>query len=126
MVGMSYARVLAIVVMVCSLAFSCLAQTFQGQISGEVRDATGAIVPNAKLTATNIATNTPFTTQSNEQGLYRFLALPPGQYNVTASLTGFKSYERGPITLQVNDNITLDISLQIGDASETVQVSAAR
>ena len=125
MVGMSYARVLAIVVMVCSLAFSCLAQTFQGQISGEVRDATGAIVPNAKLTATNIATNTPFTTQSNEQGLYRFLALPPGQYNVTASLTGFKSYERGPITLQVNDNITLDISLQIGDASETVQVSAA-
>jgi hypothetical protein len=114
-----------VILVFCVLVSIALGQTFQAQISGEVRDSTGSLVPNAKLTATNIATNTAFSTQSNEQGIYRFLALPPGQYNVAASLAGFKKYERGPITLQVNDNITLDIPLQLGDAAETVMVSAA-
>ena len=108
---------------ICSLQST--GQTFQAQITGEVRDATGAVVPNVKLTATNIATNVSFATQSNEEGIYRFLALPPAQYNITASLTGFKTYEQGPITLQVNDNVTLNVSLQLGDAAERVVVTAA-
>jgi hypothetical protein len=123
--GMSTFTGVLTIVLFCALGGFALAQTFQAQISGEVRDSTGAVVPNAKLTATNIATNAAFSTQSNEQGIYRLLALPPGQYNVAAALTGFKKYERGPITLQVNDNITVDIPLQLGDAAESVVVTAA-
>ena len=99
---------LSILLLLCSFDLLSFAQTFQAQVSGAVRDSTGAIVPNVKLTATNIATNVAFTTQSNEEGLYRFLALPPAQYKISAALTGFKTFEQGPLTLQVNDNITLE------------------
>ncbi|HYZ83024.1 MAG TPA: carboxypeptidase regulatory-like domain-containing protein [Bryobacteraceae bacterium] len=117
--------VLAAVWSLCICTRPATAQTFQGQITGEVRDTSGAVMPNVKLTATNIATNVSFETQSNEEGIYRFLALPPAQYKIAASMTGFKSYEQGPITVQVNDNITLNIELQLGDATERVVVQAA-
>ena len=113
------------ILILCIFALPSFAQTFQAQITGEVRDATGSVVPNAKLTATNIATNATFETQSNGEGIYRFLALPPAQYKIAVSMTGFKTYEQGPITLQVNDNITLNVSLQLGDAAERVVVTAA-
>ena len=111
--------------LLCALTTMGFAQTFQAQMTGEVRDASGSVIPKVKVTATNIATGAPFSTESNEQGIYRLPALPPGQYNLSASLSGFKTYEQGPITLQVNDNVTLDIALQVGDASERVVVSAA-
>jgi hypothetical protein len=122
---MSAFRVTLYCLALCGVAGSSFAQTFQAQMTGEVRDASGATIPRAKLTATNIATNTSVITESNDQGIYRFLALPPGQYNVAAGATGFKTYEQGPITLQVNDNVTLNIAPQVGDASERVIVSAA-
>jgi hypothetical protein len=111
--------------MVCIFACRASAQTFQAQITGDVRDASGSVAPNAKLTATNIATNATFETQSNEEGIYRFLALPPAQYKIAVSLTGFKTYEQGPIIVQVNDNITLNVILQVGDAAERVVVTGA-
>ena len=115
----------AATLLLCALTTMGFAQTFQAQMTGEVRDPSGSVIPKVKVTATNIATGAPFSTESNEQGIYRLPALPPGQYNLSASLTGFKTYEQGPITLQVNDNVTLDIALQVGDASERVVVSAA-
>src|SRR5215510_8113105 len=107
---MKASRVLTPMLALVVFALSSAGQTFQAQITGEVRDVTSAVVPNVKLTATNVATNVSFSTQSNEEGIYRFLALPPAQYKITASLTGFKTYEQGPITLQVNDNITLNVN----------------
>src|SRR2546422_10052970 len=115
--GMRRSKGVSTILVFFALTRFALSQTFQAQISGDVRASTGAAFPNAKLTATNVATNAAFSTQSNEQGIYRLPALPPGQYNVAASLTGFKKYEQGPITLQVNDNLTLDIPLQVGDAA---------
>src|SRR5687767_6492407 len=114
-----------LVLMLFIFSLPSFAQTFQAQITGEVRDATGSLVPNAKLTATNIATNATFETQSNSEGIYRFLALPPAQYKIAVSMTGFKTFEQGPITLQVNDTITLNVSLQLGDAAEHIVVTAA-
>jgi hypothetical protein len=119
----SVVRSLALIFCFCAVHLA--AQTFQAQLTGEVRDVTGAVVPNAKLTATNIATGVGFTTQTNNEGIYRFPALPPAQYNVQAALTGFKTYEQGPITLQVNDIVTLNVTLQLGEASERVVVTAA-
>src|SRR5438552_15975906 len=101
------------------------AQTFQAQITGVVRDPTGAVIPNARVTATNMATRLTYSIESNGQGIYRLLALPPAQYRLTTSLAGFKTSEQGPVTLQVNDVVEIDVSLQLGDATEKVQVTGA-
>lgn len=118
-------RLTTVIALFIAIASPLVSQTFQAQITGVVRDATGAIVPNAKLTATNLATNATFTAQSNDQGIYRFLALPPAQYNVATAMAGFKTFEQGPLTLQVNDIVTLDVTLQLGDAAEKVVVTAS-
>src|SRR3954451_14315967 len=97
-----------------SMAVLVHAQSFQAQLTGSVKDGSGALIPNAKLMATNVSTGVQYTAESNEQGIYRFLALPPAQYKVSSTATGFKSFEQGPITLQVNDVVTLDVSLQVG------------
>jgi hypothetical protein len=110
-----------------ALALACAvsAQTFQAQITGVVRDPSGAVIPNAKVVATNIATRVAYSAESNGQGIYRLLALPPAQYKVSTSLAGFKTSEQGPITLQVNDVVELEVNLQVGDAAEQVQVSGS-
>src|SRR5437764_1468457 len=87
----------------CSPTFVCLigaataataaGQAYQAQIAGVVRDSTGAVIPNARLKATNIATGVESSAESNDQGIYRFLALPPAQYKVSSNMTGFKSFE---------------------------------
>src|SRR5918911_551375 len=90
------------------LAATGLSQTFQAQLSGAIRAPTGAPTPNPRVTATNVATNVATSTQSNELGLYRFPALPPAQYRVSVSMTGFKTQEQGPITLAVNQALELN------------------
>jgi hypothetical protein len=81
------------------------AQTFQAQITGVVCDASGAVIPNARVAATNVATGVASSTECNDQGIYRLLALPPGQCSLSTSLRGFKTSEQDPITLQVNDSL---------------------
>jgi len=108
------------------LTVECLiAQTFQAQLTGVVRDASGAVVPGAKLTALNIATGVTLSTVSNESGVYRFPDLKPGQYRITCDVSGFKEFEDGPITLLVNQVYALDVTLEPGMATEHVTVSAA-
>ena len=123
---MKYIRpVLGACLLAAALLNAASAQTFQAQITGVVRDPSGAAVPNAKVVATNNATRVAYSAESNGQGIYRLLALPPAQYKVTTSLAGFKTSEQGPITLQVNDVVELEVNLQVGDAAEQVQVSAS-
>ncbi len=100
-------------------------QTFQAQISGVVTDSSGAVVPNAKIAAANTGTGVTFNAISNGQGIYRLPALPPAQYKLTATLAGFKTYEQGPITVNIGDTLTIDIKMQVGNTSEEVVVSAA-
>ena len=104
---------------------ACQAQTFEAQITGTVRDASGAVIPNARLNAKNIATGRDFSATSNGSGIYRFPSLPPAQYTLTTSLPGFKRFEQGPITLAVAQVLEISITLQPGDAAERVTVSAA-
>src|SRR2546427_11427747 len=95
----------------CHLAAALLgavsAQTFQAQITGVVRDPSGAVIPNARVVATNIATGVSYFADSNAQGIYRLLALPPARYKISVALAGFKTFEQGPVTLQVNDVVEL-------------------
>jgi hypothetical protein len=100
-------------------------QASDAQITGVVKDSSGAVVPGAALVATNIEKNTTFSTTSNAEGIYRFPALQPASYRITCTLTGFKQFEQGPMTLQVAQILELNIELVPGQVSEQTTVSAA-
>jgi hypothetical protein len=97
------------------------AQTL-GTITGEVRDASSAVVPGATVTVVNQATNATRTTVSNEVGLFDFPALPPGTYTVKSELEGFKTATRD-IELQVQQTARVNFTLELGTLSETAMVT---
>lgn len=101
------------------------AQAVNGTIVGTVTDATGAVVANAKLTITEQATNISHSANTNESGNFTFADLPPGNYAVVVELSGFKKGERRDVPLLVNTTQRVDIQLQPGNVTETVEVSGA-
>jgi len=107
----------------CLLLGASFAQTF-GDISGDVHDPSGADVPGVKLTLVNTATNAARTTVSNDAGAYAFPALQPGVYTLKAEKQGFKTFSRTNIEIQVQLNARIDISMQIGALTESIEVSA--
>ena len=95
-----------------------------GSITGVVRDRAQAVVAGAKVRITNVQTNLSLEATSASDGSYHFLALPAGTYQITANSAGFKPYTATNITLQVNDQLRIDITLQVGTVKEEVSVSA--
>jgi hypothetical protein len=102
------------------LAFT---QTF-ASIAGEVRDGTGAVIAGAAVTATNGGTNASRTVTTNEAGPYAFPSLPPGTYAVKVEKQGFKNAVRSQIELQVQLAARVDFEFQLGQVSESIDVSA--
>jgi len=100
------------------------AQATTAQISGTVKDQSGAVLPGVEITATQTATSAKRSTVSNETGNYIFASLPIGPYMLQAELPGFKSYVQTGIVLQVDDSPTINVVLQIGQVSEQVEVQA--
>src|SRR5215470_15348110 len=96
-----------------------------GAITGVVRDPRQAVVTGAKVQITNVQTNVSEDTTTGADGSYHFLALSPGSYKITATATGFRAYNATDITVQVNDQLRIDITLQVGAIAETVDVSAS-
>ena len=115
-------RQLLLALVLCLSAGVVSAQTF-GEITGEVKDQSGAIVPGAPVTATNTATNALRSTVTNEAGIYSFPALVPGLYSVKVDLPGFQPVVRPNIELQVQQTARVDFTLAVGQTTETVQVS---
>ena len=111
------------------LAAACLVAQLKadvtGTIVGVVRDASGATVMAAQVTATNTSTNFIRETKSNASGEFRLLALPPGPYHVTATAPGFDQFVATGIELQVNDQLRVDVSLKVGTIKESVTVEAS-
>lgn len=99
------------------------AQTF-GDISGQVRDVSGASVADAQIMLTNVGTNATRTTFSNAQGAYAFPALQPGTYTLRAEKTGFKVFTRTGLEVQVQLSARVDLDMQVGSVSEVIEVSA--
>jgi hypothetical protein len=110
--------------LVCVLLMARMAfgQTF-GAIGGDTRDASGAAIAGATVTAVNIATNASRTVVSNEAGGYNFPSLPPGTYLVRVEKPGFKTLVRNQIELQVQQAARVDFELQIGQVSESIEVA---
>jgi len=99
------------------------AQTFYGSIVGTVTDSSGAIVPAAAVTVTDVATNEKHTAQSNAAGEYSFVNLVPATYKVDVQKANFKRFLRDQVVVQVNSTIRIDAALQVGAATETVEVT---
>src|SRR5262245_12979276 len=99
-------------------------QTF-GTVTGEVKDTSGAIVADAKVTVRNTATNGVREVTTNEEGLYTIPALNPGMYDVRAEKSGFKAASRLGIELQVQQSARVDFTLEVGQVSEVVEVTGA-
>jgi hypothetical protein len=93
-------------------------------ISGTVKDATGASIPGATVTATDTGTGISQTRATNAQGFYSFQELPLGSYIVTVQQKGFKEYQQTNLVLDVNEARTVDATLQVGQVSEKIEVAA--
>ena len=93
-------------------------------ITGTVVDTSQAAVPGSEVTLTNTETAQTTTKTSSDQGFFAFPDLPPGQYKVTVGKNGFKSWSQNAITLSVAQQITLYPQLEVGSASEQVEVTA--
>ncbi len=115
-----------IAALLCFAALSSLplfSQTF-GEITGEVRDSSGAVIGGARVVLTNVGTNATRESVSNDAGIFSFPSLPPAVYNMRVEKEGFKAAGRTQIELQVEQRARIDISLEVGAVSESVEVSA--
>src|SRR5437868_7571238 len=94
------------------------------QISGTVRDQSGAVLPGVEVTATQTDTGIARNTVTNETGLFVLSNLPLGPYKLDAALTGFRTFVQTGIVLQVNSNPVINPTLEVGQVSEQVEVQA--
>ncbi|PYY21508.1 MAG: TonB-dependent receptor [Acidobacteria bacterium] len=99
-------------------------QESRGTISGSVLDPAGAAIPAANVTATEMRTGVQTPTKSDASGHYNLPFLPPGEYQIEAAAAGFRSFVRRGITLASSDHPLIDLRLEVGQASQTVTVSA--
>ncbi len=108
-------------VLSCGLAFS---QTSSGSLSGTITDANGALVPGAKLSATNKDNGTKLETVSTDAGLYVFPAVSAAGYTLTVEKAGFKKLTRAGIEVRYGQRVDLDLKLEVGDVQQSVEVTA--
>src|SRR5437867_2553939 len=121
---MSFSHVVLAVSFVCSLAGGSAWAQATAQISGSVTDQSGAVLPGAEVSATQVDTGARRSTVTNETGLYILPNLPLGPYRLEATLPGFRTFVQTGIVLQVNSNPSIKITLDVGQISEQVEVQA--
>jgi hypothetical protein len=117
-------RRISIIVLTVFSAYTAVAQTDRGIITGAITDPANAAIPGAAVAAQNLATGVQFRATTTETGVYLLPALPSGEYSVTVEQKGFKKFSQSPITVDVAQTTRLDISLQMGASSESVTVVA--
>lgn len=99
-------------------------QTFTATVRGVVTDSSGAVVAGAAITLTHVEQNRSVTYTTNQNGEYEFLQAPPGSYTLTAEAAGFKKYERKGMALEVAQVAQIDIRLEVGAVTESVEITA--
>lgn len=110
----------------CAVAILCVSAAY-GQVgsstmTGRVTDPTGSTVPNVNVSVVQLATNFNFTAVTNNDGIYRIPSLQPGAYRVTFEAAGFKKAIREDVDLRSGDTLAVDMILQVGSVSESVEV----
>src|SRR3989442_8229958 len=99
------------------------AQTTTASFQGTVADATGAVLPGAQMTASNVETGLKRTTTTSEQGRFLLSELPPGSYEITVTLTGFDTLVRKGMTLTVGQQASLALVMKVGTVDQQVVVT---
>ena len=121
---LGFNRALSLCAVLLLAAIGCFAQESRGSITGKVVDPQNAVVPGAKVTVTNSATNVSNTVTANTTGYWEVNFLIPGEYSVTAESGGFKTMKRTGITLDTGDRLSLDLKMEIGESTTSVTVNA--
>jgi hypothetical protein len=102
---------------------SAQSQAINGTIEGTITDQTGATLPGVSITVSNLDTGDTRVVVSNQAGVYRAPLLPLGRYRVAAELQGFKKYEQQGLTLSAGQTAVINVSLSVGNLSESVTVT---
>ncbi|MBI3680296.1 MAG: TonB-dependent receptor, partial [Acidobacteria bacterium] len=102
------------------------AQAHRAIILGQVRDSTGAPVPNAAVRVVEVSTNAARTTATNEAGNYEVPGLLPGDYRVEASMSGFKTAAVGGLNVTSGRRVEVNLTIEVGDVTESITVQSAR
>src|SRR5436309_805850 len=111
---------LLVSILTCSIVWA----QATAQISGTVRDQTGAVLPGVEITVTQTGTGIARDVITNETGSYVLPNLAVGPYRLEAALPGFRSYVQTGLQLQVNDNPVVNVTLEVGQVTEAVEVQA--
>src|SRR5579872_6003595 len=101
------------------------AQLYTSTVSGLVTDPTGAVIPNVQARLVDEQKGFSFTAVSDPTGRYLFRSVPPGNYKLAVQITGFQPQEQTGITVDINQNVTVNFSLQVGSTSQTVEITGA-
>ncbi len=116
---------LTLLVACLAVSFTPLqAQTFYGSVVGNVADSNGAVVPNARILLINLGTSERRTVETDNDGNFKFVNLVPGNYRVELEKAGFKRLTREPVVVEVQSAVRLDLTLQIGDVTQVVEITA--
>ncbi len=119
-------QVLAFVLMLVAFSAQGRAQSATGQFNGHVFDQNGAVVVGAKVNLADVQTGLKRDTKTNNDGLYVFPLVAPGEYKITVTQTGFQTESTASVRLEVNQNITQDFKLQVGSAAtQTITVTSS-
>ncbi len=102
----------------------CFAQLDRGTITGTIKDATGAVIPGAKITTRNDATNTTYQTVTTGAGDYTAVNIPAGLYTLKIEAPGLKTLVRSNVAVAVSETARIDASLEVGQSKDTVTVAA--
>ncbi|HST53346.1 MAG TPA: TonB-dependent receptor [Pyrinomonadaceae bacterium] len=116
----------AFVLCLGAVAAFAQADATSANLSGSVKDQTGAVVPGATVTARNADKNITRTATSNDQGLYQLTNLPPGTYEVSVEATNFKKVVVPSVTVTVGQRADLDVALEVGQITDVVTVTGAQ
>src|SRR5258705_3466122 len=111
--------------LLCLAASPALAQDFRATISGHVFDASGGAVPNTKIQVTNAASNEVTTATADTAGAYTIPLLRRGDYKMVATAAGFKQFIRDNVVLEAARVSGIDITLEVGNVTDTVEVTAS-
>ncbi len=114
----------ALAALIFAFNTSLPAQEFRSTIGGAVTDQQGAVLPSIAVLAVQVETGANFRTVTAEDGQYTLPFVPPGVYRVEVSAPGFKKFLRTGIQVSANERVPLDIQLELGSASETVEIAA--
>ena len=120
----SYALLAMLLVFAALVPRVVSAQQAAANVSGVVKDPSGAAIPNARVGLTNVNTGVVRTTTTNGEGVYEFPNVVPGTYSMQASATGFTTVSQPPVTLQVSQIATFNFQMKVGSTTSTVTVNA--